>query len=477
MSDVTCIRNIDTLIATDDAGHHYLRDADVAFTDGAITFVGRNYDGPVASEVDGRESMVMPGMVNIHCHPSSTFELKGIRDELSSPRMFGTVLFEYTGVVSMDDEYRIAGLQASLAELLKSGCTTVVDFEFPFDGWLDTLADSGIRAYAGATFQSANFRTANGHEMRYDWDEESGRAQFRDALDAVDAAERHASPRLRGMICPGQVDSVTEELIRETVVAAADRKMPVQIHAGQSLVEFSEMMRRHGKTPVQWLNDLGFLHPGSTLAHCLFTDDNPRLFWPEKRDIGILAETGTTIAHCPVVQARAGRLLHSFSSHRKQGVNLGVGIDANPLNMVDEVRNVVQMGCVADGYRGDVTAADAFDAATRGGAKALQRDDLGRIAVGARADLVLVDLTHPLMQPRRDPLRTLIFSALERPIRDVYVDGRRVVKDGEVTLFDHRAAAAKMNAGQQQVLERVPRRHWSGGSGDQVFPRSLSVRQ
>ncbi|MEQ8370343.1 MAG: amidohydrolase family protein [Alphaproteobacteria bacterium] len=477
MNETTCIRHIDFLIAADAAGHHYLRDADLAFADGAITFVGRHYDGPVTTEVDGRHMMVMPGMVNIHCHPSSTFELKGIRDELSSPKMFGTVLFEYTGVVSMDDEYRVAGLQASLAELLKSGCTTVVDFEFPFDGWLDTLADSGIRAYAGATFQSASFRTSNGHETRYDWDEESGRQQFRQAIAAVDAAERHESGRLKGMICPGQADSVTEELIRETVAAAADRNMPVQVHAGQSIVEFAEMMRRHGKSPVQWLNDLGFLRPGSILAHCLFTDDNPRLFWPEKRDIGILAETGATIAHCPVVQARAGRVLHSFSSHRKRGVNIGVGIDANPLNMVDEVRNVAQMGCVADGYRGDATVADAFSAATLGGAKALQRDDLGRIAVGARADLVLVDLTHPLMQPRRDPLRTLVFSALERPIRHVYVDGRQVVRDGEVTAFDHGAAAAKMNAGQEQVLARVAQRHWSGGSGDQVFPRALATRQ
>jgi cytosine/adenosine deaminase-related metal-dependent hydrolase len=118
---------------------------------------------------------------------------------------------------------------------------------------------------------------------------------------------------------------------------------------------------------------------------------------------------------------------------------------------------------------------DVLEAATVGGARALGRDDLGRLAPGAKADLVLVDLDHPAMQPRRDPLRGLVFSALERPVRDVYVDGTLVVENGEVLTLDHHDAGRRLNAGQEKALEGVAARDWAGRSADEAFPLSLEI--
>ena len=103
----------------------------------------------------------------------------------------------------------------------------------------------------------------------------------------------------------------------------------------------------------------------------------------------------------------------------------------------------------------------------------LGRDDLGRIAQGAKADLVLADLDHPAMQPVRDPLRSLVFSAAERAVRHVYVDGRRVVEDGEVLTVDQRSAAARLTEGQQRIMEDFPNLDWGHRSVDRALPLCL----
>ena len=122
-----------------------------------------------------------------------------------------------------------------------------------------------------------------------------------------------------------------------------------------------------------------------------------------------------------------------------------------------------------------VTTGEIFRAATLGGAKLLGRTDIGRIAPGARADLVLVDLEHPMMQPRREPLRSLIYSAADRAVRDVYVDGRQVVKGGRVLTMDYAAAAAGVEASQRRALGKVTSLDWAGRSIDEMAPMAFRI--
>ena len=197
---------------------------------------------------------------------------------------------------------------------------------------------------------------------------------------------------------------------------------------------------------------------------------------PQWSDPARLGDSGAAIAHCPSNFVRRGILLQDFASYRDAGVTIGIGTDTFPHNMIDEMRWAVTMAKVATADVHSIGAGDVLEAATVGGARALGRGDLGRLAPGAKADLVLIDLAHPSMQPLRDPLRSLMFSALERPVRDVYVDGRLVVKDGEVLTLDHRDAGMRLNAGQRRALEGVAERDWAGRDADQAFPLSLPVR-
>ncbi|MEQ8370151.1 MAG: amidohydrolase family protein [Alphaproteobacteria bacterium] len=479
-------RNADFVIAWDGENerHVYLRDADVVSEGNRLSHVGKGWTGTAHEVVDCRGRMLMPGLVNIHGHPSSTLEGSGFIEEVSNQVMGSTLMHDYYKLLNLPPAYKQANLRAALCELLKGGTTTVLDLSYApstdtypaVEGWIETLAESGLRAYAGAQVVDALHTTPNGHTPEWRWNTQGGQRGLQEALTIVDEAEKHPSGRLHGLLAPGQVDTCTAELIQELKAEADKRNMPVSTHASQSVVEFKEMIQRHGRTPVEWLHDIGFLGPRTILGHCLFIDDHPWLHWAHHNDRRILAETGTTVAHCPWVQANSGRVMHSFASYLAAGINVGIGTDASPMNMIDEMRWTV-IGCrVAEGVKQATTTGQVLHAATVNGAKALGRDDIGRLSPGCKADILSIDLNHPLMRPVRDPLRTLIFSGVERPLRDVWVDGRQVVSDGEVVTIDHAAALAELAPGIQEMVPLMAKKDIHGRGVDEAFPMSLEVR-
>ncbi len=475
MTKTTVIRKADWLIAWDQAAgrHVYLCDADIAFTGGVIGFVGKDYDGQADHEIDGRDRLVMPGLVNIHTHPTSEPLRKGITDETYSPGFWHSSLYEFLTVFHTDAEGAIACLQVALAELLQSGVTTVADLSVAFDGWLETLAESGIRAVAAPMYRDARWFSRDGHSLDYEWNQAAGRDGFERARQLIELARQHPSGRLSGMVSPSQVDTCTPELIAESYQYATERNLPFQIHAAQSMTEFHEMTRRHGLTPIQWLDKIGGLGPHSIIGHAIFLDHHPWLNWTTRLDLDLLAERGATVAHCPTVFARRGFTLRTFGEYRRRGINLGIGTDTYPHNFLEELRNVLYFARITAGSLTDLKTAEVFEAATVGGARALRRDDIGRLAPGAKADLVLVDLTHPAMMPVREPLGSLIYVAGERAVRDVYVDGERVVADGRVTTIDLVAASAALAEAQQRAMALVPDHDWAGRSADELSPMAL----
>jgi len=353
-------------------------------------------------------------------------------------------LYEYLPLFEADPEGRRAATEVALCELMQSGVTTGCDLSAARDDWLDTQGASGLRVYAMPTFRSGRWYTPNGHEVRYACDEKAGRDGLDRALRLIDRARQHPSGWLDGAPNPAQVDTCTEELLRDSAAAARERRLPLQIHAAQSVVEFQEIMRRHGKTPIGWLRQVGVLGDNAIIGHAIFLDHHSWLHWPTRNDLADLADTGTTVAHCPTVFSRRGILLEDFGRYRAAGVNLGIGTDTFPQNFVEELRTAAILARIAAGNAHAVTAADIFTAATIGGARALGRGDLGRIAPGAKADFMMVDITHPAMQPLYDPVRSMVYAAGERAVRHVFVGGQQVVRDGNALAFDYADASARL---------------------------------
>ncbi len=477
MSETTCIRNADWVVAWDsaEARHGFLRGADVAFRAEDIVHVGPAYEGTVDREIDGRDLVVMPGLVNVHSHPMSEPMNKGVTDEMGSRRLGMSGLYEYMPAFRPDAEGIAACAELAYAELLKSGVTTLVDLSVPWDGWLELMARSGLRGVLAPMYRSARWYTQNGYSVEYEWDEKAGRQAFDAALSLIDRARQHPSGRLGGMLTPSQIDTCTEELLRDSAAAAEERNLPLQIHASQSVVEFNEMTRRHGKTPIEWLDEIGFLGPSATIAHCIFVDHHSWVRWPDRRDLDLLVETGTSVAHCPTVFVRRGILLQNFGAYMKAGVNVGLGTDTFPHNFLEEIRTAATLSRVAAEDVAVLGTGDALHAATIGGANILKRDDIGRLSPGAKADIVLIEARHPAMQPLRDPIRSLVYAAAERAVRDVYVGGAQVVADGEVLGLDHAGAALQVTEAQRRAEGRVPEADYAGRRHDELVPLSLPM--
>jgi cytosine/adenosine deaminase-related metal-dependent hydrolase len=452
------------VVAWDEAAgrHVYLEGADVAFTGDRLAQVGGRWDGPVERTIDGSGLMVMPGLVNVHSHPLSEPMSKGFLDELGSPALYMSSLYEFMPIFRPDLEGTRACARMALAELALSGVTTVVDLSVGYDGWLDILAESGLRAVAAPMFRSGSWRTRNGHVVEYDLDEAAGERAMAGALAWVDRALAHPCGRLGAMIAPAQIDTCLPGLIRAAHAEARARGLMMQIHAAQSVVEFHEITRRHGRTPIGWLDELGVLGPGTVIGHAIFLDHHAWVHWPGGRDLPRLAATGTGVAHCPGVFQRRGITLQSLGAYLRAGVRVGIGTDTYPHNMLEELRSALYLARVAAGDVNDLRASDVVDAATVGGAALLGRDDIGRLVPGAKADLVLVDLAHPAMLPLRDPLKSLVYVAAERAVRDVFVGGRQVVAGGRCLTLDLPAAAAAVDAAQARAREKVAGLDWAG---------------
>lgn len=483
MTGATVIRNAAWVVAWDAeaARQVYLRDADVAFAGSEIVHVGTRYDGDVAREIDGGDRLVLPGLIDLHAHPATEPLNKGFRDEIRSPAFWHSPLYEHLYILRPDEAGTRAALTVAMGEMLLSGVTTAVYLGQAFLGqdilsFLDLLAETGPRVYVAPMYRDATWRTENGHAVIYDWDAHAGRKQFESAIGVIEAAGRHPSGRLHGMLAPAQVDTCGAELLRDSAAYAAQNGVRMQIHAGQSPTEFLEMVRRHGCSPIRMLHDLGVLGPATIIGHGIILDHHPWLHWPTRDDLGLIAAAEASVAHCPVEFVRRGMALHTFNGYRDAGVNLGIGTDTYPHDLLHEMLIAIYAARAVAGTVDGADAAGVFEAATIGGATALGRDDLGRIAPGCRADLVLVDLADPAMIPVREPLRSLIYVAGARAVRDVFVDGRQVVADGRLTTVDMDRALADLRDAQGRAIPAVPDIDWAGRPLDELAPMALPVR-
>jgi 5-methylthioadenosine/S-adenosylhomocysteine deaminase len=450
---VTVIRNIAWAVVRSDVDsmHAYRQGIDIAFSATGILHVGPDYAGKADVELRGEPFMVMPGLVNVHCHSGDEPIAKGLFEDVGTAALWGNALYEYSALIDSDADAKEACQTVMLADLMRSGVTTHLDIAGVHPHWLSLAAKSGMRAYLAPGFREAAWRMAGSHRLDFDWNVARGRERYAEALAFVETARAHPSGRIDGVIAPSQIETCSEELLREAAAEARHRGMRLTIHGAQTMAEHEELLRRTGETTPQMLERLELLGPDLIIGHCIFLDHHS---WTRQRthdDLARLARSGATGAHCPVTFARSGMTLQTLGGYQRAGVNVGLGTDSYPFNMLEEMREALICSRVSAGSVFDLDTGTLFDIATTGGARALGRSDIGRIAVGAKSDLVLVDLTHPAMQPVHDPLRNLIHCAAERAVQHVFVDGAQVVRDGKVMTLDVEGAVSQLQDAQKRA--------------------------
>jgi cytosine/adenosine deaminase-related metal-dependent hydrolase len=306
----------------------------------------------------------------------------------------------------------------------------------------------------GLAFRSGRWLTRDGRRVEWEWDEEQGRRGLAQAIEIHKKYDGAHGDLVRCFFSPAQVDTCTPELLQASKRAADERQRPWQLHTSQSVVEFNEMLGRHGRTPVAWLRDLGVLGPSAILGHAIVIGGSSWTNYPSG-DVAIMADAGCSVAHAVWVFARRGVVMESFASYRRAGVNMSLGTDTNPQSVIEAMRWAAVVSKIVERNTEATTAAHVFDAATLGGARALGRDDLGRIAPGAKADLVLWKGASWGMTPLRDPVKNIVYNATAEDVDRVWVDGRLVVDGGRVRAADERAILAALQAGGERMWPRM----------------------
>jgi len=462
------------IIAYQEGGHRYLKDGVVVVEGQEIVHVGASYDGPADETIDARGMLVTPGLISTHAHLAGSPLDKSFIEDRGRRQFYNSGLFEFLPVrgAAQDEAASRACVDYSMAELLHGGATTVMEIGPLPEYAAEKAIEAGLRLYMGAGYRSGRWYTPDGRQVVYEWNEEAGQRGLQHAIKFIQEYDGVGDGLVKGFLSPVQVDTCTEALLRETRAAANDLKVPIQIHVSQSVNEFQEMVRRNGRTPIEWLADIGFLGPDVILGHAIIVAGTS---WANYAgdDVGIMADHGCSVAHAVWVFARRGVAMESFAKYLARGVNMTLGTDTCPQSMLEAMKFAAVLSKTMERQTETTTAADVFNAATLGGARAVGRDDLGRIAAGAKADLLFFDAASTWLVPLRDPIKNLVYSGQASDVHTVMVNGKVVMRAGKVLTVDEEAVNRALQEAGERMWSRMDGHDWARRRADELSPQSF----
>jgi 5-methylthioadenosine/S-adenosylhomocysteine deaminase len=462
------------VIAYQDGGHRHLKNGVVVIeNDRIVEVTGAPFEGTADEVIDASDKIVTPGFINTHAHLSESPLDRSFVEDRGPRNFYLSGLFEFLTARdgAITDQARRASIAMSIPELIRTGTTTIMEIGGHGDFVAEQTEKAGLRAYIGQSYRSGRWLTRDGKSVQYEWWDDDGAAAMQKAVAFVEAIEGRAEGRLKGFLTPSQVDTCSEALLKRSRAAATDMKVPLALHTSQSVPEFQEMVRRNGCSPVEWLEKIGFLGPDVILGHVIMPGGSS---WTNYHadDLDILARTGTCVAHAVWVFARRGIAMESYARYLARGITMTLATDTCPQSMIEALRWTAVVSKIVDRRTEVATAADVVNSATLGGAKALGRDDLGRIAPGAKADLLFWEGRSLFMTPLRDPIRNIVYSAQAEDLCHSMVDGRFIMQDRVVPGFDTKALAAELQKGAEHMWANMHREDWAHRTIDTLSPES-----
>ncbi len=372
---------------------------------------------PADTVVEGRGDLLLPGFVNTHCHAAMTL-FRGYGEDLPLSRWLNERIFPAEDRLTADSVYW--GAMLAIAEMLRNGITSFSDMYFFCDSTARAVLDSGIKANLSRSLVSFSPAINLAEDTRF-------------AEAVALAKEFHGAGDGRIRVDMSLHAEYTNQPDYCAAVGAytAEHGLGMQLHLSETEDEHNACIARHGKTPAAFFADLGVFDAPTTAAHCV---------WVTDEDITLMAEKGVTAAHNPTSNLKLGSGVMPLRRLLDGGVNVTLGTDgAASNNTLDVLRELRLAAILHKGVnrRADITtAAEMLPLATRNGAIAQGREDCGKIEIGARADLILLDLSAPHNMPVYDLAATVAYSAEAHDVRMTMVDGRILYADGAYTSID-----------------------------------------
>lgn len=387
------------------------------------------YDGErsqLNATMDANGDLLMPGMVNTHCHmPMTVF--RGLGEDVDD-RLFRYILpLEREAITP--DVVRI-GSQLAAVEMILGGVTTTADMYY-FEQEVGRIIDaSGMRGIVGQSL--ADFDPPDHKSF------DEGFALMDDLRE-----EFHGHDRVIASIAPHAPYSTGPKIMERVALYAADHPaVRAQMHLAEMTSELVWCKEHHDSRPVELADRAGLLRPGAILAHCLeLTPD----------EIKVLAARGVGVAHNARSNAKAGRGIAPVEAMRRQNIPVGLATDGpmsgNTLDVFSQMAPASMFAKLLGGSRKCLPARDLLKMATIEGARVLGlQDKIGSLETGKRADIIRVSLDEPRMTPIYDIYAALVFSAITSDVKDVMIDGKWVARDRDVLTIE--AAKARADANQ-----------------------------
>lgn len=440
------------LLVTMDSGRREIADGAVFVRDHVIEAVGASADLPDDADdiIDAHDQIVIPGLVNTHHHMYQTLTRALVQDN----ELFGWLRGLYPIWANLTPEMVRVSTQTAMAELLLSGCTTSSDHLYIYpdgvrlDDSIEGAAQIGMRFHAARGSMSVGQSKGGLPPDRVVEEEAAILKETQRLIERWHNPGRFAMQRI--VVAPCSPFSVSRDLMRESALLARQYGVSLHTHLAENDNDIAYTREKFDCTPAEYAESLGWVGPDVWCAHCVKLDPP---------GVGLFARSGTGVAHCPCSNMRLASGIAPIRAMRDAGVNVGLGVDGAASNdaghMLGEARMAMLLQRVAHGAEkgpSAMSAREALEIATLGGAKVLMRDDIGALAPGMAADIVTFSLNEiGLAGALHDPLAALLFCHVPR-VQHSIVNGRVVVRDGELTTLELPVLIERHNALAHQLV-------------------------
>jgi 5-methylthioadenosine/S-adenosylhomocysteine deaminase len=395
--------------------------------EGRIESIGQEEITPLEGDeiVDGSGKLFMPGLVNTHGHAAMSL-LRGLKDDVNLQVWLQQYMWPMEAKFTAEDVR--AGTMLSILEMLKGGTTTFMDMYDHMDEVARAVEETGIRACLTRGVIGL-------------CPEAEQRAKLADAVRFAKAWHGKADGRITAAMAPHAAYTCPPAFIEKFVEAAHELDLPIHTHMSETAREVEDNVRDYGARPVEHLRKLGVFTRPTLVAHGVHLTEE---------EIEILAEDGVGVSHNPGSNLKLASGIAPVIRLTERGVRVSLGTDGaasnNNLDMFEEMRLA---SLLHKGVSQDPTAVPAWQALRMGtieGARSLWLSDVGMLQPGMKADFIALDITRAHFQPETDLASHVIYSASAGDVTDVWVDGRRLVKDRECLTLDEERVVFVANA-------------------------------
>lgn len=423
-----------TVITMDDEGHIY-RPGAVVYDQSGIVYVGApaGYRGPLEQEFVIPEGIILPGLLNGHNHAAMTM-MRGMADD--SP------FFEWLTKHVLPAESRLTpediriGTLLAAAEMIRSGTVGYADMYFEVDISAEAIERAGLRAWISRGLVGG---------------EDPDGEKLAQSVEFAKTWGGRAEGRIVPMLGPHAPYTCDPDYLAQVAETARLHQLGIHIHLSESPDEMRQLADRYQKTPIQLAYDAGILASRTLIAHGVHIQES---------DLDYLEGMAGGVVSCPVSNAKLGNGILPYHMLRDAGVAIGLGTDGatstNTLDMFLEMKAMAWFQKIREGRPEGFQAKDALWAATRGTAEVLGHPG-GQLAVGAPADLIVVNGRTAHMTPEWDVLANVVYSASGSDVRYSVVNGRMILQEGIITTFDEAEVVREARARASRLKAEVGR--------------------